>query len=615
LAGRLQDAGRTAEQPGGGSPGQDARPCEGSPGPGEINALVALFAEGRHAEVAALAQEMTERFPQHGFGWKALGVAFKQMGRDADALAPTQRAATLSPGDAQVHCNLGAVLQGVGRLGEAEASYRRALQIDPDYADAYGNLGVILYASGRLSEAEDNYRRALQIRPDNAMVLSNLGAALQHQGRLDEAEASLRRALQISPDYAEAHNNLGNALKGLNRLGEAEDSFRRALQTSPNFADAHYNLGIILNERGRLKEAEASLQRALQIRPDNAAAQNVLNDILKKQGLLPDYLAPEVFDHANDRLLRRYFPRESDTFIYVIEIAGTCNLRCPSCPVGNSPDANRPKGFMDLDLFYRIVEKIKRDRVASNPRVWLFNWGEPLLHPKLPEMISALKKEGLYAMISTNLNTKKNLEEVIRSGPDEIKISLSGFSPETYSKTHVKGDIGLVKENMKLIRDFIDKHKVSTRVWVGHHVYRHNMHECDTIEKMCESLNFGYVPVQAFYQPLEKMMDLIEKKTPASEADFLSNFIVHPLDALASKRKTINNDLDCELRFNMTTINYDGSVALCCGVYDYRNMLGVNFTEASHDEIQALKYRHPLCKKCYDYGLQYSEPIPGPEGQ
>ncbi len=75
---------------------------------------------------------------------------------------------------------------------------------------------------------------------------------------------------------------------------------------------------------------------------------------------------------------------------------------------------------------------------------------------------------------------------------------------------------------------------------------------------------------------------------------------------LANKRQAIDPDLDCELRFNMTTLNYDGSVALCCGVYDYQNMLGVNFMDTPRDAIQALKYQHPFCKKCYSYGLQYS---------
>src|SRR3989338_1226533 len=59
----------------------------------EINALAALFNNGRYAEVEALAQRMTERFPMHGFGWKVLGAVFKQMGRIEDALAPMQKAA------------------------------------------------------------------------------------------------------------------------------------------------------------------------------------------------------------------------------------------------------------------------------------------------------------------------------------------------------------------------------------------------------------------------------------------------------------------------------------------------------------------------------------------
>jgi MoaA/NifB/PqqE/SkfB family radical SAM enzyme len=210
-------------------------------------------------------------------------------------------------------------------------------------------------------------------------------------------------------------------------------------------------------------------------------------------------------------------------------------------------------------------------------------------------------------MISTNLNIKKkNLEEVIRSGPDEIKISLSGFAQEFYSKTHVKGNIELVKQNMELVRDLVNRFKLPTKTWVGHHLYRHNMHESAAIMGLCRRLDFEYRPMHAFYQPLEKMVDLIEGKASATETDLLANFTMHPLEVLALKRKTLDKDLDCESRFNITAINYDGSVALCCGTYDEQNMLGVNFVDTAHDDIQALKYRHPFCKKCYDYGLQYS---------
>ncbi len=247
-----------------------------NPSPQEIDTLVALFTEGRFTEAATLAQSMTVRFPQHEFGWKALGAVFKQMGRIADALLPMQKAAALSPDDFATHYNLGNTLKELGRLEEAEASYRRALQIKPYLEEAQSNLGNLLKDMGRLDEAEASYRRVLQIKPEYAGAHSNLGNLLKDMGRLDEAEASLRRALEIKPDLAEAHSNLGNTLKDVGRMDEAEASFRRALQIKPDFAEAHYNLGNTLYDLHRLGEAEISYRRALQIKLNYAEAHNNL---------------------------------------------------------------------------------------------------------------------------------------------------------------------------------------------------------------------------------------------------------------------------------------------------------------------------------------------------
>ncbi len=225
-----------------------------NPSTKEINALVALFTDKRLAEAVALAQAMTVRFPQHEFGWMALGGAFKQMGRSADALAPMQKAAALLPGDVEAHFNLGVTFQELGCLDEAEASYRRALQISPDYVAAHCNLGNILKDMNRLDEAEASYRRALQIKPDLAEAFSNLGLTLRDMGRMDEAEESFRRALQINPNIAETHSNLGITLREMGRLDEAEKSLRRALEIKPDFAELHYNLGFTLLLSGRFSE-------------------------------------------------------------------------------------------------------------------------------------------------------------------------------------------------------------------------------------------------------------------------------------------------------------------------------------------------------------------------
>ncbi|BCK86730.1 lipopolysaccharide assembly protein B [Sideroxyarcus emersonii] len=175
---------------------------EGNPAQEEIDALMALFTQGRSAEAATLAQAMVQQFPLYGFGWKVLGAAFKQQGKSAEALAPMQKAAELLPHDAEAYSNLGGNLQDLGRTDEAVANLNRALQINPKNADAHLNLGVTLQTLGRLEEAEKSYRRALEIKPDFAAAHGNLGVVLQSMGRLPEALAHIQERARLMPGNA-----------------------------------------------------------------------------------------------------------------------------------------------------------------------------------------------------------------------------------------------------------------------------------------------------------------------------------------------------------------------------------------------------------------------------
>jgi protein O-GlcNAc transferase len=279
------------------------------PDAAEIDALVALFNGGHLVEATGIARKMTGRYPQHEFGWKALGAIYKQSGQDEAALVPMQKAAALSPGDVEAHYNLGVTLQALGRLVDAEAAYRHALSINPDYADAHCNLGVTLQKLGRFDDAYACYRRALQINPDFVAAHYNLGGVLRELGRTDEAQVSYRKVLELKPDYAEAHYNLGNILLDLSRLADAEACFREALRYKADYADAYFNLGKTLKEQGRLKESQASYIQSLQLCPDNAQAHynlaNVYKDMAQMDEAQSAYLqtiriAPDMFEaHYN----------------------------------------------------------------------------------------------------------------------------------------------------------------------------------------------------------------------------------------------------------------------------------------------------------------------------
>lgn len=255
----------------------------GKPSAEEEDALLALFAAGRYSEGEPLAGALTKRFPQHGFGWKVLGVMLKSLGRNAEALPAMQKAARLLPRDEQVQSNLGLVLADMGQLLEAEACHRRALKIRRDFAEAHYNLGNALHIQKRHKEAEASYRRAVALKPAFALAHCNLGNTLMDQGRLAEAEAAYQRTLALDPGVAEAHCNLGRTLRVQGRLDEAENSYRRALALNPAYATAHSNLGDTLRALDRLSEAESALRRAIECKPELAEAYYNLGNVLSDQ--------------------------------------------------------------------------------------------------------------------------------------------------------------------------------------------------------------------------------------------------------------------------------------------------------------------------------------------
>ena len=208
-----------------------------SPSQAEVNVLLENYQKGRYDLAENLAKTIAQKYPNHEFGWKVLGVVFKQTGRLQDSLIANQKAVEISPNDAEAQSNLGITLQELGRLVEAEISYKKAIAIKPDYAKAHSNLGNMLQELGRLEEAETSYKKAIAIKSEFAEAHYNLGITLKELGRLEEAETSYKKAIAIKPDYAEAHSNLGLTLQELGRQDQAVASYKKAIAIKPENAE------------------------------------------------------------------------------------------------------------------------------------------------------------------------------------------------------------------------------------------------------------------------------------------------------------------------------------------------------------------------------------------
>ena len=161
-----------------------------------VDEVAALFNQGDLVSAEAMARGLTERFPQHGFGWKALGAVLMSQQRYAEALEPLQRAAILFP-DAENKSNLGTVLQRLGQYTKAEKCYRNSIEIDPGNVNALSNMGMIFSEQGRLGEAETCFKKVLEINPDSV-------AAAEHLSEIHKRYE--RRAARTSGIYSHQHS-------------------------------------------------------------------------------------------------------------------------------------------------------------------------------------------------------------------------------------------------------------------------------------------------------------------------------------------------------------------------------------------------------------------------
>jgi MoaA/NifB/PqqE/SkfB family radical SAM enzyme len=282
---------------------------------------------------------------------------------------------------------------------------------------------------------------------------------------------------------------------------------------------------------------------------------------------------------------------------YLVDIVGRCNLRCPSCPRGNSPH-NSIRGMMDVELFKKIIDKIMLE-TPDLVSLMLYNWGEPFLHPSLPELIAYVKTKNISVGLSSNMSIEKNIDKALMANPDWLKISLSGYYQNVYATTHTGGNINLVKSNMYRIRYLIDKYKLTTKVSIGYHKYLNNLgKDLEKMQELCNELGFILTDMNAFYMPIERIIDNYEQKTVKHLKELSPLFI----NTDVYKIKSAPTKTLCKY-LNQILIDCNGKIQLCCMTYDDINNFDMDYLSISLQDIVKIKKTHDFCNKCKAYGL------------
>ncbi len=255
---------------------------------------------------------------------------------------------------------------------------------------------------------------------------------------------------------------------------------------------------------------------------------------------------------------------------------------------------------MSVATFEKVLTKIRSEH-GHHPRLFidLYNWGEPSLHPNLSTLVRLAKEADFGVGLSSNLNVFPDLQNVIKAEPDYLRISFSGMHATNYRITHRGGSLFALKANMYRVRDLLDQYGSRTIVQAGYHIYRGNFpDDFLAARSLCDELGFLFAPVLASLMPAEKLVSMTQSETTDIDPELRTNLVLRIPDLLAVLREAGPATTDCQFRQKRTTINYDGSVSLCCATYARDKIIIDDFIGASRARVEAAKYDHPFCNTC-----------------
>jgi len=127
-------------------------------------------------------------------------------------------------------------------------------------------------------------------------------------------------------------------------------------------------------------------------------------------------------------------------FYVTIDLTRRCNLKCLGCRYHSSlVNIPAPGDQAVLDIPFHLVGKLCDELAAMRTKsITLMGDGEPMLYPRLNDLISKCKTLGFHVTLITNgtLLDEASIHSLITSQLDLLKVSLWATSIEEYEKNY-----------------------------------------------------------------------------------------------------------------------------------------------------------------------------------
>jgi len=272
----------------------------------------------------------------------------------------------------------------------------------------------------------------------------------------------------------------------------------------------------------------------------------------------------------------------------MVEVVRACNLRCPLCPVGNGAAAHYEN--MPVARF-RDIASVLGETVGS---ITLYNYGEPLLHPHIDEIVAIAKAAPIeHVSITTNGTIlRPGLElALVDAGLDALRISIDGATQETYAKYRIGGDLETVWSHVRRFAAAKRQRNSNTpRIEAQFIVNRWNEGEIDAFRRLAAEAGVDRVRLKTFNALMSGIAHGDEGRAFLPTDPRYSRYA----DAISLAHRDRYKLARCEWPRTRIVVNADATIVPCCYDYNGRHALGTFGRDEWWSTPQRAQFRERL---------------------
>lgn len=285
-----------------------------------------------------------------------------------------------------------------------------------------------------------------------------------------------------------------------------------------------------------------------------------------------------------------------------VEPTNTCNLKCACCPVGMG-EIKRPAKHMEPELFKSLVDDMERWLMY----MILWDYGEPLMHPQLPEMVEYAASKDIRTAISTNahfLNKNDYVEALFKAGLSTLIVAIDSLDGDGYEIYRREGKLSAALSGLNNAIEMKRCLGVGPLINLRMVLMKHNEHEMSDMRSLAKELGVDLFSVKTL-NPTTGHTSKDEELLPKRSSHRRYKYIPGTFERVRSNHP-------CNRVWKMTNIFSNGEVAPCNNDHNGQLRLG-NIHETPLSEIWNSPEYCKLRKRLYNMEKPIEECTECPE--